>query len=747
MSGLAFPRPRVGPMPTMGLPTFDETGASRLDVEALVGVILRHWKIALATPIIAGLLAFAVLRMIPPRYVSSVELLVADPTRPTNAVEQGRLSMLGADAPAIDSEIEVLGSHAVAVQVAKALNLQDDPEFIQPSSGLSGFFARLGFGSEAPKGADSAASRLEHAAAELSKHLSIERVRYSYALEISATSTDPHKAQHLATAVAQAYLDYQHSAQRDALSAGKEWLEGMLGQLGARVRDNEAQIQKLKADNGLTDVGTNSNLSQQQTSDVNSQFALARADMAEKRARLEQASQVIKSGGNIQAIPEVMASPVIGQLRAQEADVSRREAELASRFGPAYPDLITARSQLKDIRRGIDAEIGRILDNLKNAYQVALQREQSVEASLQQLTQGHDNASAVVKLSELQRADASDRQLYDGFLSNFNKITAQATLTDSAARIITPAGLPTSPSYPKGKAILALAVVLGGFLGAVLAFLAEYFAPGFTTAAQAEEAFRLPVFGMIFDARSTGVPYASSSDIVAHIAATPASRLSESIRAARIGLKLSRSDADPSLIAVTSFLPKEGKTTSAMLLAASSSLSGSRTLLVDCDLRRKSASHAAGQGNRPGFAEVMEGRISIDEAIVADPTTGLFTMSAGESRTNPADLLNSDSMSIVLRELQQRFDRVILDTPPLLPVRDAAVIADHVDRIVLVVCWNRTPRGLATELPRHLSAACLQKTGILLNRADLKKLSSSGYGYGRGYSYGRSYGQLGNYYQ
>jgi capsular exopolysaccharide synthesis family protein len=726
-------------------------GDTRLDVRSIVGILLRHWKVVVAGPVVAAAITASVLALVPPLYKSSVEILVADPKRPTNAVDEKRLSSLDVDAAAIESEIEVLHSQSVAMRVVKALTLDKDPEFTQPS-GFAAVLRRLGLGGQGSQlpalaGGSGREARLEAAAAQLQKLLTVERVQFSYALSLTALANTAPKAQRIAATVADAYLADEEAARQAAIKRGTSWLSGRLADLRARVLENESTIEKLKAANGLSEVGVGTNVSQQQTSDLNNQLILARADVAEKRARYEEAKTVVKSGGNVEAIPEVIASPVIAQLREQEAELSRKEADLASRFGPAYPDLITARSQLKDLGKAINAEVGRILDNMRNAYEVARQREQSIEASLNKVTEQHGNSPAVVRLHELERRDASDRALYESFLASFNSIAERATLNDIGARIITPATLPTAPAYPRSHLILAMALAVGTFAGVVLAFLVDHLARGFETGVQAEAALGAPVLSLLFRVGRSRFRRPHSTDIVASIIAQPASRLAEAVRTLRVGLALSGGAGEPRTVLVTSSLPGEGKTTAALLLAVSSAMSGKKTLLVDCDLRSRSASRAMGSVDRPGLSEVLEGRLDLDAAMWTDPKSGLTVLSAGTGSKNPADLLGSPHLSELMARLRDRFDCVVLDATPLLPVVDAALLAAVADRILFVVRWSRTPRTTATEAIRSLSAEARRGLGIVLNRVDLRRLRSFGYGYGHGYSYGRAYGKLGKYYE
>ena len=210
----------------------------------------------------------------------------------------------------------------------------------------------------------------------------------------------------------------------------------------------------------------------------------------------------------------------------------------------------------------------------------------------------------------------------------------------------------------------------------------------------------------------------------------PLSHLSEAVRTMRIGLELSR--ANPKVILITSALPGEGKSTAAMLLAASSASSGKRTILVDCDLRLRTASAVLRRKHQPGLSELLRGAAKLTDVITEDPLTQVSAIPAGSMVGNPADLLMSQEMLDLIAALRRAFDYVIIDAPPLLPVVDALVLATVVDKILAVVAWRETPRASIHEALRVLGPAANRVAGIVLNKVDFKQLR----GYGAGYHYG-----------
>jgi capsular exopolysaccharide synthesis family protein len=203
----------------------------------------------------------------------------------------------------------------------------------------------------------------------------------------------------------------------------------------------------------------------------------------------------------------------------------------------------------------------------------------------------------------------------------------------------------------------------------------------------------------------------------------------------RIGLELSKSAPGPKVILITSSLPDEGKSTAAMLLAASSATSGHKTVLLDCDLRQRMISRVFGK-DKPGLSELLRGTAELADVIAGDPATGIDVIPAGAIVPNPADLLMSRRMRDLIARLRDEFDYIVIDASPLLPVVDALALAAMADKILLVVEWSRTPRVSITEAFKVLRPEIGRIAGIVLNKVDLAQVY--GYGYRAGLGIGPS---------
>jgi len=715
-----------------------------IDLFSILVAVLRRWRLICATTMLALIATYCVLKVVPPLYKSTVEILVYDPQQEINeAVQKPIFPFVDAVSnDAMNTEIDVLRSKSVALRVASELGLDKDSEF-QPHNGLAELAKRLGLSGlsrtindsgQATGGVkDKAAERLDQAADAVLRNLQVWQE--AYILFVTTTSHNPIMAQRLASTVGNVYLASQREARQEALQRVATWLKGRVDNLQSRILETEAEIEKLKADSGMHDSGLN-NFREQQIGDLNTQLMKARADVDERRARLEQVRSVIDTNGDIQSIPELTASATLTALRQKQAELNSRATDLQSKLGEHHLQVITIRAELAAINQQINTEAQHILGNMKNAYDIAVLLERSLEANLQSLT-AHVNSESYVKLQQLERVADTDRKLYESYLSQYNDISERRTLQDASARIISPATFPRSSSSPRRKLFYVLGGMLGLSGGFLLAFLLEYLLrPGVRTSMEVEHSFGRPVLGMIPLVQKQKMPDLSYNRLLHRMVEEPFSQLSEAVHSMRISLDLS--SASPKVILVTSALPSEGKSTAAILLAASSASSGKRTILLDCDLHQQSASEALRNGSQPGLSELLRGAARLDDVITRDSLTKTYVIPAGSMVPNAADLLMSQRMRDLITALRGEFDYIVLDTAPLLPVVDALVLTAVADRVLVIVEWSQTRRASIFEAFKVLRPEAHRVAGIVLNKVDLNRVP--GYGYRGGYPY-RSIGK------
>ncbi len=574
----------------------------------------------------------------------------------------------------------------------------------------------------------SAAQRLAVAAAVLGRNIRVDRSQFSYVLAVSATSRTAERARQIAATLVADYLNGQLDTQRKALDQLAMWLEGKLSELKTRVAETQTQIQTLKAQSGFTDTGKGS-LKQQQITDLTTQLTLARADLSEKRARLEQARQLSQGNGSLLDIPETANSSVISQLRMQQLLLTQQEEQLRAKLGDRHAQVLAVAAQLADLNKQIQGQAAHILGDLENSYDISLRREQAVADSLNKLTAVPSDTAAFVKIEQLQRIADADSKLYDAYLSQYDQIVAREALGSNVERIISPAWLPSDPIFPRRLLFYIGAVGFGGMLGVALALAADLLQTRVKLGAEAEQLFGYPVIGNIPSLprqRSRRLRRDGNRGLVRSVVTETFSPVNEAIRAMRVSLRLSNLDRELKVILVTSALPAEGKSAVAALLAASSAAAGQRTVLVDCDVRGRRVSREFG-AQHPGLTDLLAGNADLPAVTLCDPDSGCHVIPAGSRIPNPGDTLGSRQMAEFMTHLRAEYDYIVIDTPPLLSVVDALVLATMADKVLMVIDGSHSHSDSVTEAFRLLRPEARRIAGIAFNKVGPDQLRHYGY--------------------
>jgi capsular exopolysaccharide synthesis family protein len=473
-------------------------------------------------------------------------------------------------------------------------------------------------------------------------------------------------------------------------------------------------------------------------SELNAKLAAARAESAEKKAKYDQVQRIVAEGGNLESAPDVMRSVVISGLRSVQADISRREADLVAKYGERHPAVVNVRAERQDNQRQIKAEVSRIIATLQNDYDVAKIREVSLEQSLGVGGRAGTNNAIALQLRELERTVNTNKALYESFLSRAKISDEQANLEVRQARIIASATVPTHSSNLGAVRTASLGILLGLMAGAGAAFLIETVRRGFSTPQEVERILEIPALA--------SVPLLKETDLLidrnltsplTYLVKKPLSQFGEEIRTLRAGVQMSDVDDPPKLIQVTSVVPGEGKTTIAMAVAQSAGTNFPRVLFIDCDLRRPAATKIFGLTKKPGLVDLLVGSIPLDGAIFQAAGASFYVIGAGASTQNPPDLLSSARMESLLQQLKSNFDYIVLDSPPLGPVIDAAVLTKFVDKVVFVSRWNETPRDIIARAVKQLQPQ-RKIAGVVLNHVNTK-LSRRYGGYYHMKYYGKYY--------
>ena len=709
-------------------------------VRAAIGGVILHWKIIAGWTIMLPILVLLVLTQIMPLYRSTAQVLI-DPRKTQVTPGQSVVGSLPIDASSIESEVSILRSEALMLRVVEKLKLDQDPEFsAKHRRGLMAIltsFAGIA-SSDEPDDALPDALKGDSIAAKAARHIStiralrdattVSRQGLAFVITVSVQANNPAKAATIANAVVEAYLTEQLEARFDATKRASDWLQKRLTGLREQVEGTERIVENFRNQNNLAQARGVS-MSEQQISDLNAQLVLARAQTAERLAKLQQAEKLKLSRGDLGGIGDVLVSPVITNLRTQAAEVARKEADLLSRYGDQHPLVINIRAERRDIQTGISTEVQRVVTNLRNEFEVARSREQSLADSLSSLQKvSGGNSEAVVRLKQLQRESESSRAVYESFLQRFKETGEQQTLPVADSRVISAAVPDQKPSFPRRGPVLGLSMFVGLLAGLGMAVFLDRMNVGFRTSSEVEQLLGLPTLSMVplpddLDQQDKATSD-SRANVLNYLLKRPLSGFAESIRRVGVGVDLSQNAAKPpKIVLVSSAVPGEGKTTIASSMAQLAAQSGRQVLLIDCDLRRATATQVFNAQNRAGLSELLAGTASPETVFARDRASGLTFVPTGAQTQDPTSLLGSKRFGELLEGIRDTYDLIVLDASPIALVVDAQVVARFADAIVIVVEWGKTPKPTVVRTLQSLDNVRDKVAGIVLNKVNLNQAS------------------------
>jgi polysaccharide biosynthesis transport protein len=738
-------------------PAADEAEADLVTLREVGSKLWRgRWIILIVTLIAVAVAVLAVSRL-EPRYRASARVMFfGAPT--VNIIDlQDLLTDPEYNQDTLQNEIQILRSSTLIDRVAAELQLRYDPEFNPalrpPEPGLverlrarvpipprlEAALTRHGLlpGPEPAPGPEEAAliERLGVIEAVLDG-LGLRPVEGTRVIEIAFTSSRPDKSAAIVNAIADQYIVDQLEAKLATARSATRWLSERVDDLRLRVQESEEAVEAMRADLSESS-GQTLEVTQQQLVALNASLSAARSRTAQAEAQYQRLAGALDAGGggaDLAAITEFRANPLIVQHRA-EIDALEDQLGAISRSHPARrqaeEDLADARARLADEAASVVAAVGIELE-------AARAQEASLQASVRALeTRALGQSREQVELRQLEREASANRMLYETMLSRLTVASEQVELQEANARILSPADPPLEPTDDRKKLIVALAATLGAIAGTGLVFLLDHLNNTFRAPQQVEGLSGLPVLALV---PSLGRSH-RRGEVVRRLHERPNSSLAEAIRNLRTSILLSNVDAPPKVVMFTSSVPREGKSTTAILTAMTSRQMGRSAIIVDCDLRRPSTARTLGAaGGQPGLLAVLEGTATFTDALHKDPETGLHALMSrpGETRAsiNAADVLASNRFRELIRTLCDHYDLVVLDTPPALVVADARILSSVADAVVYAVHWDSTPRGAVLEGLKELRSVKAPVVGIALtmvNEAKASKYSFDGYRYYRGH--------------
>ncbi len=671
----------------------------------------------------------------------------------------------------LETSYRTLQSRTLARRVIDKLKLDQVPEFTAQSSKW-----RFWAGSTPPK-TKLDEPRLDPKYDNLIRsflgRLAVTPVRRSRLVEIAFEASDAALAARVVNTLANNYIDQNLEVKWEATQKASEWLRSQLADLKEKLEESENKLQQYAKQNSILFVDDKQSIVSQKLKQLEEELTRADADRIQKESLYSQ----IK-GGDISSVPGILENRIYQEQTMKLADLRRDYAEQSATFTSEYPKVKRLKNQIDEMERSLNKERTAFARRVTDDYQAAVHRVKLLrEAVGRQTGEFNEVGEKSIQYNLLKRDVDGNKQLYEGLLQRLKEAGVSAGLKASNIRVVDQAEIPLRPFRPRKMMNLALALVMGMGLGVGMALFQEFLDNTLKTPDDVQRYLRLPALGVIPAANSNGrgklgygygYGYGSRRELPKPSAAPAAGsaakphpelvgghgnpQLAEAYRSLRTSVLLSTSGRPPKVLLITSGQPGEGKSTTAVNLAMTLVQLGGKVLVVDADMRRPRVANLLTLKATPsGLSTYLTGQSTLDEVVVPTLVPNLYAIPCGPIPPNPAELVSSDMMRQLLRETPERFDYVILDSPPVLHVSDARILAAQVEAVILVAHGGATPRELVNHAKCHLQQVNGNIIGVVLNNVDF---SSVGYDYyyryyrgynsgGYGYGYGGEGGEKG----
>ena len=563
-------------------------------------------------------------------------------------------------------------------------------------------------------GADETAAQSKAIDAFLAR-LTIAPVRNSRLVDVKYQLPDPVLATAIVNAFAKNYieqnLEYKFMASKEA----SDWLGARLTEERKSVESAEAKLQQYREQNDAISLSDRENITVQKLADLNAALTRAKTDRIAKEAMYQQLQASQSDPSKLDTFPAILTNAFIQQQKAELADLQRQYAQMSEKLGDKHPDIIKIKSALQVSQTKINGEIAKVVQSVRSEYQAALAQENSLQAALnQQKGEALAMNRKAIDYGVLERDVESSKQIYNSLMQRAKETGVAGELKTSNVRIVDAAETPREPVTPLVRLNLSMGFA-GGLLCAVgLIFFFEYLDNRIKNPDEIREYLRIPHLGLLPLVEFKGGEPLLHSSVPATFA--------EAIRALRTNVLFSAADEGARSLVVTSTGLGEGKSLVATNLAVSLAQTGQRVLLIDADMRRPRVHHILKRSPEPGLSNLLVGHSKASEVVLSVPgVANLWSISAGRLPPNPAELLASQRFKDLLASLRDHFQWIIIDTPPVLAVADAAIAAHVAGDVLFVLGAEMTDRLAAQTAIRQLATARVRILGAVLNRVNIQK--------------------------
>jgi len=561
--------------------------------------------------------------------------------------------------------------------------------------------------------------------------IKVEPIRNSRLVDVSFEAKDPVLAAQITNTLAQAYIEKNLETKLKAVKEAVRWLHSRIETERAKVEKSEQALLAYKEKHNIVTDFTSDveKITAQKLAQLNTQVVEAESVRVEAETRYKQALALEGTPDMLDSIPEVLKNELIQQIKSMEVELYKRISELSKKYGQKHPQMVAIHAELKTLQKRKTHEVKRVVNSLRNEYRVSLARERSLKAALaKQKKESLDLNQKAIEYGVLHREVESARQMYQLLINRFKETSLTEDMKTGNIRILDRAEVPKVPVKPRKQRNILLAVIFGLISGMGLAFFLEYLDNTIKDPEDIKRYLDIPYLGPVPVFASDDNP---NQDIAPEVVtlSSPKSTASEAYRGIRTSILFSSVESEPQVIMVSSAGPQEGKTVTSSNLAIAMAQSGNKVVLLDCDLRRPKLYKLFNISRKRGVSNLLVEKADLKPMLFNTSVPNLHVIPSGPIPPNPAEILGSNRMAELIKVLRKNFTRIIIDTPPITAVTDAAVLAKLVDGVVLVVRANRTVRYVANNGLKQLKNVGARLLGVVLNGVDMGRGSYYYYQY------------------
>ncbi len=715
------------------------TNESSFDLGEYLRIVDRaKWKIIAFTIVVAIATAFYALGLTP-QYTASVTLMI-EPERANTVSIREIYDVNDNNTRYYSTQFEILRSRQMAEKVIEQLDLLNKadydrflPDYAQQlgvsESSLRSYLTTgigEGTGNDVP---ESEVKRLATQAAVklFQQKLSFQPVFNTQLINISYDSADPDLAAEVANGLAEIYIQSFLESKIEMEAKASAWMNERMATIKEKLTEAEADLQSFLEREGLVDVSGITSLAQRELDDLSRQLSAARVRVSQSKSIYDLTTQG-QTLDNLISIPEVLNHPVIRQVKNAEIEANQQISELAQVYGPRHQQMIAAQAELDTVRSTLEDEVRKLVSGIQTEYRTALTNLDTVNAKLEAAKREFQRLSAIEReYDRLQGEVQINQELYTTFFTRLKETSETSGFQTANARILDRAVPPEWPSKPGKKKIVVFATGAAFIFAVGLVFLFDLLSGGVRSLDDIERRLRQRMLGII--------PFQKlkkNEELPIDLYFNEQNKgFAEAIRTIRTSLLMSQMDNPPKVIAVTSSVPGEGKTTLSTNLAYALGQM-ERVLLIDADLRRPTLGKRFGYPPyQAGLSNLIANTANLSTCIQTDQKSGIDLLVAGAIPPNPQELLSSDLMKTAMKLLSAKYDRIIIDTAPTQAVADSLIVSTHSDAMIYVVKSESTHiKNIKSGLGRLLQIGA-NVAGVVLNQVDLEQ--SSKYGDYEGY--------------